>query len=81
MTVDQSSPAAKPEAAARGPVTRRQAWTIVVLLFTFLLLNYADKAIVGLAGVEMMRDLRIDASQFGLMQSAFFWLFAVGAIL
>ncbi|PBC45249.1 MFS transporter [Rhodococcus sp. ACS1] len=52
-----------------------------MLLFTFLLLNYADKAIVGLAGVEMMRDLRIDASQFGLMQSAFFWLFAVGAIL
>ncbi|WP_029539067.1 MULTISPECIES: MFS transporter [unclassified Rhodococcus (in: high G+C Gram-positive bacteria)] len=81
MTVDQSSPAAQHSSGTRVPVSRRQAWTIVVLLFTFLLLNYADKAIVGLAGVEMMDDLDIDAGAFGLVQSAFFWLFAVGAIL
>ena len=34
---------------------QRRAWLIVGLLFLFMMLNFSDKAIVGLAGVPMMR--------------------------
>ena len=79
MAVDHLSSASSPSGSRRSR-GRPRAWFIVAMLCTFLLLNFADKGIVGLAGVEMMRDLGIDAGQFGLVQSAFFWLYAVGAI-
>lgn len=62
-----------------GPV-RRRAWTITILLLAFMLVNFADKAVLGFAGVQIMDDLDISARQFGLLQSGFFWLFAVGAV-
>lgn len=62
-----------------NPVSRR-AWLITILLFLFMLLNFADKAVLGFAGVHIQRDLGITPQQFGLLQSSFFWLFAVGAI-
>ena len=45
-----------------------------------MLLNFADKAVLGFAGVHIMKDLGLTPQQFGMVQSAFFWLFAVGAI-
>lgn len=69
--------------AARSIQTRsvsRRAWLITTLLFLFMLLNFADKAVLGFAGVHIQRDLGISPQQFGLLQSSFFWLFAVGAI-
>ncbi|RSN59835.1 MFS transporter [Actinomadura sp. WAC 06369] len=60
--------------------TRRRGWTITVLFLLFMLINFADKAVTGLAGVEIKRDLGLSAEQFGLVQSSFFWLFAVGAV-
>ncbi|MFC9789705.1 MFS transporter [Rhodococcus sp. NPDC127528] len=59
----------------------RYAWVVVALIFMFMFFNFADKAVVGLAGVEMIHDLGIDKADFGLVQSSFFWLYAVGAIL
>ncbi|MGH3349629.1 MAG: MFS transporter [Nocardioides sp.] len=70
----------RPAAAPDQTAFRRRAWTITILLLVFMLLNFADKAVVGFAGVQIMDDLDISASRFGLLQSAFFWLFAVGAI-
>lgn len=58
-----------------------RAWIVVALLFLFLLLSFADRVVVGLAGTEIMADLDLSASQFGLLQSVFFWFFAVGALL
>ncbi|MFC0449442.1 MFS transporter [Rhodococcus jostii] len=68
------------QTAVASPPSPARAWLITVLLFTFLLLNFADKAVLGFAGVHIQRDLGITPQQFGLLQSAFFWLFAVGAI-
>ncbi|PBC53497.1 MFS transporter [Rhodococcus sp. ACPA1] len=61
------------------PASRR-AWGIVVLLFLFFTLNFADKAAIGLASHQIRDDLGITAGQYGLLSSAFFWLFAVGAV-
>jgi sugar phosphate permease len=59
----------------------RKAWTAVVLVFLFMLINFADKAVIGLASVPIMRDLRLDHRQFGLLGSAFFLLFSVSGVL
>ncbi|WP_223733915.1 MFS transporter [Streptomyces purpurogeneiscleroticus] len=59
----------------------RRAWTITLLLLAFMLLNFADKAVLGFAGVQIIQDLGIRPQEFGLVQSAFFWLFAAGAVL
>ncbi|MCM2393556.1 hypothetical protein [Streptomyces albipurpureus] len=80
MAVDRMFSATTPPSARRSAV-RSRAWIVVTMLSLFLMLNFADKVIAGLANVDLMSDLGIDASQFGLVQSAFSWLFAVGAIL
>ena len=53
------------------------AWGITALLFLFMFINFADKIVVGLIGME---GLGFTAEQFGLLGSSFFFLFAVSAI-
>lgn len=60
---------------------RRGAWTATALAFAFMVLNFADKSAIGFAGSRIMHDLGIGPAEFGLVQSAFFWLFAVGALI
>jgi hypothetical protein len=38
--------------------TPKGAWKIMFLLFLFMLVNFADKIVVGLAGVPIMTELR-----------------------
>ena len=56
------------------------AWTIVALLFLFMMINFADKAIIGLAGVPIMTELNLTPKQFGLVGSSFFLLFSISAV-
>lgn len=63
-----------------SPPVNRRAWGVVVLLFLFFTLNFADKAAIGLGSHQIREDLGLTASQYGLLSSAFFWLFAVGAV-
>ncbi|WP_246442977.1 MFS transporter [Rhodococcus triatomae] len=51
-----------------------------MLLFLFFTLNFADKAAIGLGSEQIRADLGLTAGQYGLLSSAFFWLFAVGAV-
>src|ERR1043165_755188 len=60
--------------------TPKGAWKITFLLFLFMLVNFADKIVVGLAGVPIMTDLKLDPEQFGKLGSSFFLLFSVSAI-
>jgi MFS transporter, ACS family, D-galactonate transporter len=60
--------------------TPRGAWRITFLLFLFMLVNFADKMVVGLAGVPIMTELNLEPEQFGLLGSSFFFLFSVAAI-
>ena len=57
-----------------------RAWIVVVLLFTFMVINFADKAVVGIAAVPIMRELELGPRQFGLVGSSFFLLFAVSSV-
>jgi ACS family D-galactonate transporter-like MFS transporter len=87
MSVQVSRPAS-PEIrdTARGMATTRQAaapkgaWLIVALLFLFMLINFADKAVIGIAAIPIMQELRLSPREFGLIGSSFFLLFSISAI-
>lgn len=60
-------------------------WGVVLLLFLATSINYMDRAVLGIAGPQMMDELSLSAVQFGLLGSAFFWTYTlmqlpVGAI-
>src|SRR5258708_23940118 len=61
--------------------TPKGAWKITFLLFLFMLVNFADKIVVGLAGVPIMTELKLDPDQFGTLGSSFFLLFSISAII
>ncbi|MCL7426867.1 MFS transporter [Streptomyces sp. YS415] len=67
-------PADPPKATTSS---RRRAWTVTVLLVVFMMINFADKSVLGLAADEIRADLGLSASEFGLASSAFFLLFSV----
>ena len=60
--------------------TPKGAWKITFLLFLFMVVNFADKIVVGLAGVPIMTELKLEPEQFGLLGSSFFFLFSIAAI-
>lgn len=80
----QGTPSAAGTTAGTSRETTKQtpkgAWTVTFLLFLFMLVNFADKIVVGLAGVPIMTDLKLSAEQFGLLGSSFFFLFSISAI-
>jgi len=57
------------------------SWLMVALLFLFMLVNFADKAVIGIAAVPMMHELRLSPREFGLIGSSFFLLFPVSAVI
>ena len=56
------------------------AWGMTALLLLFMLINFADKVVVGLAARPIMADLGLTPEQFGLLGSSFFFLFAISAV-
>src|ERR1700761_4701520 len=60
--------------------TPQGAWKITLLLFLFMLVNFADKIVVGLAGVPIMTEMKLESDQYGLLGSSFFLLFSISAI-
>jgi MFS family permease len=72
--------AAQPIPKATLKETPKGAWKITFLLFLFMLVNFADKIVVGLAGVPIMTELKLEPEQFGLLGSSFFFLFSIAAI-
>lgn len=69
---------ASSDRSGRGP---RQAWLILAMIVLFMMINFADKAVIGLAAVFMIRDLHLTHAQFGQIGSAFFLLFSLSAVL
>ncbi|MBO0801569.1 MAG: MFS transporter [Nocardiopsaceae bacterium] len=57
-----------------------RAWVITILLLVFMLINFADKAVLGLAAKPITHDFGLSASEYGLLSSAFYFLFSISAI-
>jgi len=60
--------------------TPKGAWRITFLLFLYMVVNFADKIVVGLAGVPIMNELQLSPKEFGFLGSAFFFLFSISAV-
>jgi MFS family permease len=78
MALETADTALKPRSGTAVP---KGAWRITFLLFLFMLVNFADKIIVGLAGVPIMTDMKLSPTDFGYLGSAFFFLFSISAII
>ena len=59
---------------------RLEPWFIVFMLTLFMILAFADRAVLGFAAVPLMRDLNLTPSQFGLAASAMYWVYPVAGI-
>ncbi|MGU3780031.1 MFS transporter [Burkholderia metallica] len=58
----------------------RKGWVVVGLLFLFMMINYADKSVIGFVAMPMMRDMKLSPTQFGLLGSMFYLLYSVAGI-
>jgi predicted MFS family arabinose efflux permease len=62
------------------PKTGVRGWAVLALLFAFYVINFADKSVLGLAAEPIMRELEITPTQYGLVSSAFFFVFSLSAL-
>ena len=60
--------------------TPKGAWTVASMLFLYMMVNFADKAVVGLAAVPIMQELGLSQSEYGKLGSSFFLLFSISGI-
>ncbi|MFI8946948.1 MFS transporter [Streptomyces sp. NPDC053750] len=59
----------------------RHAWLIAAMIVTFMLVNYADKSVLGLAAVPIMDELGISNSTYGLISSSYALLFSLSGLI
>ncbi|MFI5750091.1 MFS transporter [Streptomyces sp. NPDC051644] len=59
---------------------RKGAWGTTWLLLTFMLVNFADKTVMGLAADPIRDELGLTRGEFGTAQSSFFALFSLAAL-
>lgn len=65
----------KPEVDIKNNLSKRnlnRAWLITGLLILFQMINFADKAVLGLVAESVMSELGMTSTQFGFIGSSFF---------
>ncbi|WP_371673773.1 MFS transporter [Streptomyces sp. NBC_00289] len=60
--------------------TRRRARTVLVVLALFIVVNAADKAVLGLTADPIKAELGLSATEFGTIASSFYLLFSLSAV-
>jgi MFS family permease len=55
-------------------------WVVLILLFFGAVINFADKSIVGLAAVPIMKEFNLSYAEWGLVGSSYYWLYPVTGI-
>jgi MFS family permease len=60
--------------------TPKGAWAVATMLFLYMLVNFADKAVVGLAAVPIMKELGLSPKDYGALGSSFFLLFSISGV-
>ncbi|MEU8756658.1 MFS transporter [Streptomyces chartreusis] len=66
--------------SATADGTRRRARTVLALLALFIVVNAADKAVLGLTAGPIKDDLGLSATEFGTIASSFYLLFSLSAV-
>ncbi|WP_230137001.1 MFS transporter, partial [Peribacillus frigoritolerans] len=55
-------------------------WVVLILLFFGAVINFADKSIVGLAAVPIMKEFNLTYAEWGLVGSSYYWLYPVTGV-
>lgn len=63
------------------PVRAVQAWTVTTMSVLFIVVNWADKSILGIAAQPLMEDLKLSNSELGFIGSAFYFLFSIVGVI
>ncbi|KOS57659.1 MFS transporter [Rhodococcus rhodochrous] len=79
-TIRTPSPTATTSDVNPPGYTRRRALAVLVMIVFFMIINFGDKAVLGLAAVPIMSEFRIDRSMFGLIASSFYLLYSIAGI-
>jgi MFS transporter, ACS family, hexuronate transporter len=56
-------------------------WVMIILLLGLGVINFGDKAVLGLAAVPIIKELHLSPSQYGLVSGSLFWFFALSSVL
>jgi len=56
-------------------------WIMIFMLLGLGVINFADKAVLGLAAVPIIRELHLSPAQYGLVSGSFFLLYALSSVL
>jgi MFS family permease len=64
-----------------GTADGGRAWSVAALLFFFSAVNFADKLVIGLAAVPLMKEFGLTPTQFGKIGSSFYLLYAISGAL
>ena len=68
------------EKVNKGKEEIRMRWFVLLLLFLGAVINFADKSIVGLAAVPIMKEFNLSPLEWGLVGSSYYWLYPVTGI-
>ncbi|ODV44146.1 hypothetical protein AWV79_10805 [Cupriavidus sp. UYMMa02A] len=79
-TLANDGVAASAMAIDMAAATRRKAWGVTAMLTLFMVLNFGDKAVLGLVAKPAMAELGLTPVEFGFIGSSFFFLFSLSAI-
>ncbi|MFE0099109.1 MFS transporter [Streptomyces sp. NPDC059009] len=78
-SADAATPAGA-GATAGATATATTAWRTTWTLLAFMLVNFADKTVMGLAAKPIRHELGLTRGEFGLASAAFFTLFSLAAL-
>ena len=54
---------------------------MLVMLFVLGAINFADKAVLGLAAIPIIKELHLSPAQYGVVSGSLFWLFSLSSVL
>lgn len=57
------------------------AWVTVVFLFVLYMINYLDKSIAGYSATQIIQEMTLSPTEWGLVGSSFFWFFAIAGVI
>ncbi len=56
-------------------------WMMIFMLLGLGVINFADKAVLGLAAVPIIKELHLSPAQYGLVSGSLFLLYALSSVL
>ena len=77
-TRDSGTALGHPRPASQISVPGRRAWGLTSLLVLLTVINWGDKAVLGIIAQPLAKELGLSASQIGLVGSLFFLTFTIG---